>query len=98
MRPVSALRRLSIIFVLMSVLLMSGGIVFALGNNTILAFMLMGSFLVHMGARPERAEWIAVVGMAVLLRMGYTLIGDFHPYFGDIVIRWGSFLGLGSML
>ncbi|MCU1237300.1 MAG: hypothetical protein JWP63_5267 [Candidatus Solibacter sp.] len=98
MWPVFALRRLPIVFVVLSVLLLSGGIGWALGNNSILSFMLLGSFLIHMATRPGRREWLTVLGLAVLLRTAYAAFLGFHPYFGSVLVSWGSFLGLASLV
>jgi PAP2 superfamily len=98
MRPLLAFRRLLIPFVILSLVLLGGGIGWALGNNAILSSMLMGSFLIHMATRPDRAEWLAVLVLAALFRFGYPAFFEFQPYFGSSVIRWGSFLGLASLL
>jgi hypothetical protein len=98
MRPLCALRRLPIWFVPLSVFALSGGIGWAIGNNPILSFMLMGSFLIHIGTGPKRAEWLAVAALAALLRTAYGAFWPFEPYFGSALISWGSFLGLASLI
>ena len=98
MRPVWAFERLLIFFVMLTVLLLGGGIGWALGNNQILSFMLLGSFLIHMAMRPARAEWLAVLALAILLRSAYAAYMVFRPYFGSTLVSWGSFLGLASLV
>src|SRR3954452_7413305 len=98
MRPSRALRRLCLCFVVLTVILLGGGLAWALGNNSILSFMLLGSFVIHLGARPGRAEWLAVLVLAAVLRTLYAALVGFHPYFGSVLISCGSFLGLASLL
>src|SRR6266545_2217333 len=97
MQAYPALRRLLIFLAILTIILLGGGLGWALGNNSILSFVLLGSFLIHMGTRPQRAEWLIVLALAVLLRTAYAASAEFEPYFGSTFITWGSFLGLASL-
>src|SRR5437762_14069484 len=93
-----AVHRLLTLLIIISVLLLGGGLGPALGNNAILCFMLLGSFIIHMGTRPERAEWLSVLAVAAVFRIVYPAIAKFEPLFGVRIMSWGSFLGLASLL
>jgi hypothetical protein len=93
-----ALRTPAIAFVVCSLVLLGGGLQSAIGNNPVLSFMLLGTFLIHMSVRPGRTEWIATLALAALLRFGYASLVPLQPYFLSQFIHWGSFLGLASLL
>src|SRR5262249_16834332 len=59
---------------------------------------LTGSFLIHMSSRPSRREIAATLALGTILRVVYGAIWSFQPYFGDSIFRWGSFLGLASLI
>jgi hypothetical protein len=87
-----------VVLVALSIVVLSGGLVWAVGNNGFLAFQLLGTFLIHMNTRPSRGECLATLVLAAILRIGYGSIWTFQPYFGSAVLRCGSFLGLASQL
>jgi hypothetical protein len=91
-------KRLLATAVVLSLFLLGGGLTYALGNNPLLSFMLMGTFVVHMSSGPRTAERIWTVGCAVLFREIYGAAKGFHPYFGSSVVSWGGFLGLASLV
>lgn len=97
MRQPWDLRPLLTFLVILSILLLGGGIGEAIGNSQILSFMLLGSFLIHMGTQPKRTAWLAVLAVAIVLRTVYAALLPFHPYFASTLISWGSFLGLASL-
>jgi len=92
------LKELAAVLVALSVILLSGGIVWALGNNPVLSCMLLGSFVIHMSTRPRPAEWIPTLLLAAALHTVYGHYLRFQPYFGSDLIHWGGFLGLSSLL
>jgi PAP2 superfamily len=84
--------------VALSIVLLSGGLVWAIGNNGFLAFQLTGSFLIHMSSRPSRREIAATLILGAILRILYGAIYHFDPYFGSVILCCGSFLGLASLI
>src|SRR5690242_11541665 len=97
MRPVWILRRLAFLCVVLSIIVFGGGIGWALGNNPILSFMLLGSFVIHVATRPAPRELLATLAVAAVYRAAYAAAADFRPYFGSALISWGGFLGLASL-
>lgn len=84
--------------VLFSIVVLGGGLGFALGNNPLLSFMLLGTFIVHMSSGPKSSERSWTVIIAVFCREVYAFTAGFHPYFGSAVVSWGGFLGVASLL
>src|ERR1700730_10237780 len=93
-----ALRAPAIALVVCSLVLLGGGLQSAIGNNPVLSFMLLGTFLIHMSVRPGRAGWMATLIMGALRRWGDTFFVPLHPFFLSQFINWGGFLGLASLL
>jgi hypothetical protein len=91
-------KKLFVTGVLLSIVVLGGGLGFALGNNPLLSFMLLGTFIVHMGSGPKSSERIWTVVAAVVFREIYTFTKGFQPYFGSAVVSWGGFLGVASLL
>jgi hypothetical protein len=91
-------KKLFLTGVLLSVVVLGGGLGFALGNNPLLSFMLLGTFIVHMGSGPKSSERLWTVGAAVFFRTIYAFTKGFHPYFGSAVVSWGGFLGVASLI
>ncbi|MGA3020058.1 MAG: phosphatase PAP2 family protein [Bryobacteraceae bacterium] len=76
-----------------------GGLWTGLGNNPILALAVAGAFIIHLASRPSRREVLITLVLAAVLRLLYERItGGSGRYFGSMVIIWGSFLGISSLL
>jgi hypothetical protein len=91
-------KKLFVTGVLFSIAVLGGGLAFALGNNPLLSFMLLGTFIVHMASGPKSPERIGTVLAAIGFREIYAFTEGFHPYFGSAVVSWGGFLGVASLL
>ena len=84
--------------VALSIIVLGGGLGFALGNNPLLSFMLLGTFIVHMASGCSSKERISTAALAAAVRVLYSLIKGFQPYFGWQIVSWGGFLGLASLI
>src|ERR1700690_2183273 len=63
-----------------------------------LCFTLLGTFVIYLWTRPSRSAWLAVLIVAIGLRMAcIRAMGGLGTYWGVWWISWGAFLGLGSM-
>jgi len=91
-------KRLLAAAVILSLIVLGGGLAYSLGNNPLLSFMLMGTFIIHMSSSPGKAERAITVGIAVLFRETYVVTKGFHIYFGSAIVSWGGFLGLASLV
>ena len=62
-------------------------------------FTLLGTFMIHVWTRPSRRAWLAVLIIAVGLRLAcIRVMGGLGNYYGVWWISWGAFLGLASMM
>jgi hypothetical protein len=86
------------VLVAISIAALGGGLVFAIGNNGLLAFQLLGTFVIYLSGRPSRAECAVTLALATALRTTYGAIWGFQTYFGSSIICCFSFLGLASLL
>src|ERR1035438_9859786 len=76
-----------------------GGLLGNIGNNPILAFAVAGAFIIHLASGPSRREVLITLVLAAVLHFLYQRItGGFARYFGYMIINWGSFLGISSLL
>src|ERR1017187_3020351 len=76
-----------------------GGLLGNIGNNPILAFAVAGAFIIHLASGPSRREVLITLVLAAVLHFLYQRItGGFARYFGYMIINWGGFLGISSLL
>jgi hypothetical protein len=75
------------------------GLLGKIGNDPILSLGISGAFIIHCWRGRPRTEYALTIGLAVLLRIAYQMtIGISGHYYGDIIVSWGSFLGIASLL
>ena len=98
-RMAHALKPAGTFLVVISLIVVAPGLAGAFGKNPTLSFMLLGAFIIHMGARPGKEELLVTLGLAAGFRTAYaTLTTGLTPYFGSLLINWGGFLGVASLL
>lgn len=67
--------------------------------NPTFCFTLMGTFVIYLWTRPARSAWLAVLILAVGLRLACVwLMGGLGAYYGVWWISWGAFLGIASLM
>jgi len=94
-----ALKPAGTFLVVISLIVVGPGLAGAFGKNPTLSFMLLGAFIIHMGARPRKEERLATLGLAAAFQTAYsTLATGSTPYFGSVLINFGGFLGVASLL
>ena len=64
-----------------------------------LCFTLLGTFIIYLWTRPSRSALLAVLIIAVGLRMALIrAMGSLGTYWGVRWISWGAFLGIASLM
>jgi hypothetical protein len=64
-----------------------------------LCFTLLGTFIIYVWTRPSRSAWLAVLIVAVGLRMALIrAMGTLGTYWGVRWISWGAFLGIACLI
>src|SRR5450631_299448 len=67
--------------------------------NPTFSFTLLGTFVIYVWMRPSRWAWLAVLIIAVGLRLScIRLMGGLGAYYGVWWISWGAFLGIASLM
>ena len=67
--------------------------------NPTFSFTLLGTFVIYVWTRPSRSAWLAVLIVAVGLRLACgRLMGGVGAYYGVWWISWGAFLGIASLM
>jgi hypothetical protein len=67
--------------------------------NPTFSFTLLGTFVIYVWTRPSRSGWLAVLIVAVGLRLTCVrLMGGLGAYYGVWWISWGAFLGIASLM
>jgi hypothetical protein len=67
--------------------------------NPTFSFTLLGTFVIYAWTRPSRSAWLAVLIVAVGLRLACVRLMDgLGAYYGVGWISWGAFLGIASLM
>jgi len=67
--------------------------------NPTFSFTLLGTFVIYVWTRPSRSAWLAVLIVALGLRLAcIRLKGGLGTYYGVWWISWGAFLGIASLI
>jgi len=67
--------------------------------NPSFCFTLLGTFAIYLWTHPPRSAWLAVLVLAVGLRLACVRwTGGLGAYYGVWWISWGAFLGIASLI
>jgi hypothetical protein len=67
--------------------------------NPTFSFTLLGTFVIYLWTRPARSAWLAVLVLAVGLRLACVYaMGGLGAYYGVWWISWGAFLGIATLM